>query len=153
MTPSIPFRVSGTELILFWKNVTMLDNGCNIWNGRVGAHGYGVFSYRGQEMLAHRFSLKVSLGRDIAPGMWAMHDETCSKLCIRHLTEGSPSENAKSAWAAGKTNLPKLSKSEMEGLAWLVSKGVPMKIATRAYGVARSYVSDRKYKQSCRAAA
>jgi hypothetical protein len=34
---------NGTEQERFWRNVTILDNGCWLWTGGLNSHGYGRF--------------------------------------------------------------------------------------------------------------
>ncbi len=44
----------------FWERVNKVENGCWEWRGCCGRNGYGMFSYQGQSVLAHRFSLNLS---------------------------------------------------------------------------------------------
>src|ERR1019366_8881857 len=80
------------------ERLTAYDDGnsvdCQIWQGPVGSDGYGTFSHNGKRYRAHRVSLMAKLGRDIFPGMHAMH--SCDvRLCVnpKHLSEGTASDN------------------------------------------------------------
>jgi hypothetical protein len=77
----------------FWRKVRKEEGGCWLWSGHTGSD-YGVFTIRGKQVLAHRLSLAMSLGREIAPGMYACHG--CrSKNCVNpaHLREGTHQDN------------------------------------------------------------
>lgn len=60
-----------------------------------GVEWYGIFHpVKGTTVRAHRYALEQSLGRPIAPGMWALH--TCDNPpCVNpaHLYEGDHQQN------------------------------------------------------------
>ena len=73
----------------FWSRVHQPDEGCWDWQGSKDKEGYGLFSYKGKSQQAHRVALELSLGRPLAPGMFALHK--CDRApCCRpdHLYEG-----------------------------------------------------------------
>jgi hypothetical protein len=69
--------------------------GCRIWRGSTnGAAGYGIVVAGNSRMLAHRLALTLQLGREIRPGMLALH--SCdTALCVNpsHLREGTARDN------------------------------------------------------------
>jgi hypothetical protein len=75
---------------------------CKIWKGAKMDAGYGVLGINGKTILAHRLSLMLKLGRNIKPGMGALH--RCNNpSCINpdHLYEGTAAENLQDAKKAG----------------------------------------------------
>jgi hypothetical protein len=76
----------------FWRRVKKCEDGCWRWDGAEG--GYGVFKLGGKSVSAHRLSLAMSLGRELAPGMFACHSCRC-RSCVNpaHLREGTHLEN------------------------------------------------------------
>lgn len=77
----------------FWRKVRKDEDGCWRWIGHTDT-GYGSFNLKGKSVSAHRLSLAMSLGREIAPGMYACHG--CrSKNCVNpaHLREGTHQDN------------------------------------------------------------
>lgn len=144
--------ITGAEMWDFYSQTQHMPGGHLVWTGFYGKDGYGRFIFRGKPVLVHRLVMKIQLGAEIPEGKWVMHREDCPKGClnITHLSLGTPSENAVSAWLAGKANQPRLSISQRAQLEWLVAKGVPTRIATRVYGVHRNYLSDRRWKERSR---
>jgi hypothetical protein len=77
----------------FWRKVKKDDDGCWRWTGHTDT-GYGSFNLKGKSYAAHRLSLAMALGRELAPGMYACHG--CrSKNCVNpaHLREGTHADN------------------------------------------------------------
>lgn len=65
--------------------------GCKIWTGRITGKGYAAF---GRRYRGNRAILKRKLGRDLLPGMYALH--TCdNRACVSedHLYEGTHQDN------------------------------------------------------------
>jgi len=78
----------------FWRRVQKGEDGCWRWDGAASGYGYGVFKLGGKSVSAHRLSLAMSLGRELAPGMYACHSCRC-RSCVNpaHLREGTHLEN------------------------------------------------------------
>lgn len=81
-----------SALEVFQRN-TATDGECLIWVAGT-SHGYGRFSFRRTQFLAHRFSLELKLGRPIREGFGALHICDNPKCCSQdHLYEGTQAEN------------------------------------------------------------
>jgi hypothetical protein len=85
----------------FWERVDKIPGRCWLWTGS-SLNGYGKVSTRINGVVvterAHRVSLKLHLGRDIAEGMVVAHTPVVchNRLCVNpyHLKEKTHSENA-----------------------------------------------------------
>ncbi len=66
--------------------------------------GYGLFKVAGRTVGAHRFSLELSLGRPITPGMQARHLVCDNPPCVNpaHLAEGTQLDNERDKVAKGR---------------------------------------------------
>lgn len=81
------------------------ENGCINFSGIKDPCGYGKVHYKGRVHGAHRLALMEKLGRDIAPGMEAIH--SChNRACINHdhLREGTHQENMTDMVVARRAN-------------------------------------------------
>lgn len=96
----------------------------------------------GHGKLVHRLALESKLGRPIHPGLWALHLEGCPKSCHEpeHLLEGTPSQNAISAWEAGKMKrgCPVPGAFELSLRLW--EAGLTQKEASLALGLNRGWL-------------
>jgi hypothetical protein len=85
----------------FWSLVDRSGN-CWLWMGPKHPSGYGVYAFEHRTVMAHRVALMLSTGSFPLPGFVVMH--LCNnKQCVNpaHLSVGSQSDNARSAWADG----------------------------------------------------
>jgi hypothetical protein len=79
----------------FFQQKTIRDNGCWEWNGVINS-GYGQLNVNGKRILAHRYSLQLTLKREIPRGIEVRH--ICNNpICINpeHLQEGTHIDNMK----------------------------------------------------------
>lgn len=96
------------QLARFEGRITVLDNGCHRYVGKVNPDGYGLFNWwwpdGSTHSLAHRFALALELGRVplIADHRCHNEDPTCPggrsclhRLCVRpdHLHEVTQRQN------------------------------------------------------------
>lgn len=65
------------------KKREILANGCWIWKGNVGNHGYGTTHFDGSIRLVHRLSAVIFMGIEIDSKKLVCHIETCKdKRCF-----------------------------------------------------------------------
>ena len=101
------------------------EHGCFLWKGSVTGRGYGSFSLKGKNYLAHRISFAFQNGRfpykgkvlsHLCESLYPIEDETFKRcISIRHLEETTYSENIKIAYKNGRnysSDLHKLHASE-----------------------------------------
>lgn len=98
------------DLHRFWSRVPQGDpEQCWVWEGFRNPQGYGTFPLNCGQIMAHRYSLALKLGRPIEHPMMACH--TCDNPgCVNpnHLWEGTRSDNVRDAITKGRmpTKLP-----------------------------------------------
>jgi DNA-binding CsgD family transcriptional regulator len=100
-TPSAPER--------FARKLERQANGCLLWKGAVGSHGYGNFWDGERFVLAHQFAYEQSRRRRIRRGRKGpvvMHDcpSGDNKLCCEptHLIRGTHAKNHADARSKGR---------------------------------------------------
>jgi DNA-binding NarL/FixJ family response regulator len=84
----------------FWNKVQKAGpDECWLWTAATLPKGYGVFSRDGRQVLAHRFSCELALGRPIDRADYVLH--SCDNpRCVNpaHLRVGSQADNVKDTW-------------------------------------------------------
>lgn len=122
-----------------------------IWTGKHDKAGYGLFWHEGGWKYAHRVSLRIGLARPIAEGKWALHREDCPKNCVKHITEGTPSQNALSAYEAGKNRRQRVTSNHITQMEYLIACGVPMRLVVKSYGLSRNYLHTWRMRRGIKA--
>jgi hypothetical protein len=86
----------------FWSKVEKTD-GCWLWTGSVGGHGYGQINVAGQPRTVHRLMLEHIEGEVLGPGEMACHH--CDvRRCVHpeHLYRGDARTNQLDAQERGR---------------------------------------------------
>lgn len=107
-------------------------NGCILWQGAIGNHGYGNFSHDKTVHLTHRAAYEVFIG-PIPDGMMVCH--RCDvKLCVNpdHLFLGTGADNMADC-ARKRRNARKLADEEVRQIRSIV--GTSHAQIARCYGV------------------
>lgn len=91
-------------MLVFLSKIARVDDAtsCWMWLGRKNAAGYGVFSFRGTQKLAHRISLEIALGAPLGE-LCALH-RCDTPGCVRwsHLFPGTHADNCRDKIAKGR---------------------------------------------------
>lgn len=141
------------DIARFWTKVRKTD-GCWEWIASLTSVGYGNMKLRAGWILAHRFSLELSLGRPIEPGKYACH-HCDNRKCVRpdHLFEGTPTDNVADMVAKGRHNPKrgednvgaKLTDAMVAEIRRRVAAGEARSALAREYRLSRTSVIDVVY--------
>lgn len=127
---------------VFIAKVDRSPDACWHWTGGCFSNGYGSFSSRGKDHLAHRVSFEIAHGRP--PSGVLMH--TCdNRMCVNpmHLIEGTASDNIKDMLGKGRGNPRRgsahlravLSDADVAEIRASAKAGVARKSLALKYGV------------------
>lgn len=137
---------------------------CVIWTGAVWADGYPRIREGGRQWRGNRLVLTKKLGREIAPGLCALH--TCDNpLCMHedHIYEGTHQQNTEDKMSRGRfrrgDSLPpllrgedqpgaKLTERKVAAIRQMHSRGIPMVKIADAFGVTRGTVGNIIHRRS-----
>ncbi len=99
--PTDVVDATAKDLARFWDKVDQRKpSDCWDWTGAKNHAGYGVFSFLGGVILAHRFSLLITGAR--IDGLWALHSCDRPACCNpHHLRVGTAKDNARDRWVRG----------------------------------------------------
>lgn len=83
------------------------NSGCWLWTRAVNKDGYGLTSWNGVHIRAHRASLQIKLGRPLEADECACH-HCDNPPCVNpdHLWVGTPGDNARDRDKKGRTAQP-----------------------------------------------
>src|SRR3972149_3379328 len=101
---------ANTVATFYLKYISELNSGCWLWIGALSSLGYGTFTYKQKNMLAHRFSYELYKGK-IPDGKEIDH-LCCVRSCVNpwHLEAVTHIENVRRGKAGetiGKINRSK----------------------------------------------
>ena len=127
----------------FWEKVDKSDvDGCWIWKGGFGNHGYGTFAVFGKTTTAPRAAFFLETGK--FPKNLACH--TCdNRKCVRfsHLFDGTYAENNQDMY--NKKRYPtKLTEEEVKQIKKLLLEGEGQRPLGRRFGVTQAVIRDIK---------
>lgn len=109
-----------------------ISTGCWEWQGALDKDGYGVFTYAGKTLKAHRAALILG-NVELKPGYYACH-HCDNPRCVRlsHLYAGTPKQNVSDAIKRGRMKLMKAAKlTEKQVIAIRLAKGTHDEIAKK----------------------
>lgn len=120
---------------------------CWEWDGYRNEKGYGVVRIKRQAIRAHRFSLEMSIGRPILPGLVALH--ACDNPpCVNpeHLSEGTQRKNLedskqKGRHLHGELRATKLTERQVVEMRTRAADGEKNRYLAEEFGVQASMVS------------
>jgi hypothetical protein len=140
----------------FWSHVARPEIGCWEWTSRRTDRGYGRFSIRKKNYLAHRVSAVMS-GMDVDG--WLVCHRCDNRLCVRpdHLFTGTPADNMRDRDVKGRKAtgvrtkpwtrargerqaLAKLRASDVQEIRSAYASGASLAELSRCYGVVSSTV-------------
>lgn len=115
--------------------------GCIEYAGYRNADGYGWVTFRNRQMGAHRAEW-IKKNGEIEAGMMVLH-KCDNPSCINtdHLYIGSQHENMRDRSVRGRTNLTKLSATEVKQIREKRKQGEYLKDIAAKYGVSVSMIS------------
>lgn len=114
--------------------------GCWLWQGAVGARGYGNINRAGKTWTAHRYFYHAHRG-DVPAGMVLMH-HCDNRKCVNpwHLTPGGQSQNVKDAYGRGTRKHTPMKLTEAEVLA-IRARFDTIEGMAKRLGITRSMIS------------
>lgn len=131
-------RIPGLDRIL--AGLSQTETGCVLFDRYVSDQGYGVYSSSNFSGV-HRYVLSHKLGREIRPGLSALH--TCDvRNCVaeEHLYEGTQSKNMQDAYTRGKRPTI-LNPEKVLAIRRLYARGTPRAVLSTVFGVSRDTIS------------
>ena len=135
--------------IMFFERVEKADS-CWIWKGSKGANGYGIISFGGKPITAHRLSWKIHNG-EISSDVIVRH--LCNnKICVspHHLAIGTIQDNADDRVRAGNSpkgsnnNMSKLNEAQVKEIKKLLRVGLSGAEIGGRFGVTRTCICSIK---------
>lgn len=107
VAPEIPrwhryVRASSPEEVIAQRTERDEITGCLNWTGALQSQGYGLFSFKGVQMLAHRAAYECVKG-PIGPGLVLLHQCDNPRCCnVAHLRPGTDQDNKDDCVAKGR---------------------------------------------------
>ncbi len=135
--------------VRFCRRLRRAPNGCLLWDGAVGSHGYGNFWTGDRHVLAHRFAWEMAngpidtIGRN---GLVVLHDcpSGDNPLCCEpsHLMLGTHGDNVSDGIAKRRSpqNTPILTAAQVEDAHKRWTRGESQKSIAARFGVSQSCV-------------
>ena len=153
-----------SEMCKFNSHFSKPASGCWDWKGLINCNGYGMFTFCGLRILAHRFAYEKYV-KPIPAGLFVLHK--CDRpVCVNpdHLFAGTAKDNSADCIAKGRNKNPpvmrgmqnnlvkhpelrpmgerhhssKLTVSDIKKIAKLKGNGV---LIAKQFGISRSLVS------------
>jgi hypothetical protein len=142
------------RVVSFW-NRTRVEGECLIWTGAKNQGGYGLVTYGDRCIAAHRRAWEIANGREIPPGLIAMH--SCDNPpCVNpnHISVGTQVDNMRDCARKGRRGpmflegskgedhpLARLTESDVLSIRERVASGERSGHVAREFSVSRSTIS------------
>lgn len=126
-------EIRESDIARFWSKVNKTKK-CWVWVGRIGTHGYGVFSIARKNFRAHRFSYSIIHG-DLN-GLSVLH-KCDNPACVNpdHLFLGTQNDNIKDMVAKGRNPTSKLTIEVVSEIKKDIRSGAKVKDVAKKYGI------------------
>lgn len=134
------------EIKYFWEGVEKRSlNDCWEWTWPIATTGYGVFIFRKNQIMAHRFSWLIHYGclPKFSPYTKSSVCHKCdNRACVnpRHLFLGTQKNNLVDMVRKGRGSNQKLTEREVRRIRYLKNTGIPEKKIAETFSISLPHI-------------